>query len=161
MNSILALTHKELYLCGLDAIHRLIFDEIQSKIHPNLHHWLSVYSAIQVISNRTTPPHRDKGGAPSYYDLLLSAGTHSDARMHIHDLGATFNYPPGTIILVCGRLLLHQVPPWGDGERICLAHYMRDNVHDRLSIIRADWVSFSSYTKGLMSEGFYSRQNFI
>lgn len=155
LDLILSLTNPQLYQCGLEAITKLKADD-SSQLHANIRSWPSVYSGIQVISNRITPSHRDKGSAPSTYDLLLSVGTHSNARLSIHDIGSSFTYRPGSIILTCGRVLLHEVAEWGDGERLCFAHYMKDKVHERLSVHRPAWVQLDSYTHH-MSEHFLAR----
>jgi hypothetical protein len=154
VDSILSLTSPELYKIGQEAINKLKETTQEPDLNVNL--WPSSFSGIQVINNRTTPPHRDKGAAPTVYDLLLSVGTHSSSRIGLVDVQTTFSYAPGTVVLVCGRVILHEVSFWKGGERICLAHYMRDAVHDRLGLPRPDWVDMADYTR-LMSQGFLSR----
>ena len=110
-----------------------------------------------LIVNRLTPPHKDPGSALTHYDLLLSVGTHKSARIQLHDVQASLSYHPGTAVLLCGRIILHEVSSWEGGERICLAHYVRDMVHDRLGLDRPDWVSGKDYTS-LMSAGYRLRQ---
>ncbi|KAI6098778.1 hypothetical protein EDD17DRAFT_1516399 [Pisolithus thermaeus] len=75
--------------------------------------WPSIYVGIDVIVNQETPPHLDKVSAPSLLDLL-----------------------PGTMIYLPGKLLHHSVPKWEKGERIALAHYMKDAVHNRFGLAR-------------------------
>jgi hypothetical protein len=69
-------------------------------------------------------------------DLLLSAGQDHKAQLHVPDIGAQFSYSPGCLIGILGHTLPHSVPDWGEGERICFAHFFRDNVHQRLGIQR-------------------------
>ncbi|KAI6126956.1 hypothetical protein F5141DRAFT_1060598 [Pisolithus sp. B1] len=71
--------------------------------------WPSIYLGIDVIVNQETPPHLDQVSAPSLLDLV-----------------------PGTMIYLAGKLLTHSVPKWETGERIALAHHMKDAVHSRL-----------------------------
>ncbi|KIK18671.1 hypothetical protein PISMIDRAFT_109012, partial [Pisolithus microcarpus 441] len=97
--------------------------------------WPSIYVGIDVIVNQETPPHQDKVSAPSLLDLLVSLGTH-DAQFHISDLGSIFGYQPGTMIYLAGKLLCHSVPKWENGERITLAHYMKDAVHNKFGVAR-------------------------
>jgi len=37
-------------------------------------------------------------------------------------------------VAVCGKGFLHDVGDWLGGERVCVSHYMKDNVHERLEI---------------------------
>ncbi|KAI6032250.1 hypothetical protein BKA83DRAFT_4046108, partial [Pisolithus microcarpus] len=97
--------------------------------------WPSIYVGLDVIVNQETPPHQDKVSAPSLLDLLVSLGTHY-AQFHISDLGSIFGYQPGTMIYLAGKLLHHSVPKWENGERIALAHYMKDAVHNKFGVGR-------------------------
>ncbi|KAI6098440.1 hypothetical protein EDD16DRAFT_1498337, partial [Pisolithus croceorrhizus] len=97
--------------------------------------WPSIYLGIDVIVNQETPPHLDQVSAPSLLDLVVSLGTH-DAQFHISELGTIFCYQPGTMIYLAGKLLTHSVPKWETGERIALAHHMKDAVHNRFGLAR-------------------------
>ena len=97
--------------------------------------WPSIYSAVDIIINQETPPHLDGTAAPSLLDLVVSLGSH-DTVFQILDLGAVLAYPPGTMIFLAGKILEHHVPKWGKGERIALAHYMKDAVHNRSQVER-------------------------
>lgn len=155
INSTLALCNHEEYTVGMEAIRKL---KHKSHLqHPNLSLWPSAFSGIGVIVNRATPAHRDRGSSAAVFDLLASMGTHMSARIGLPDLQADLSYGPGTIVLVCGRVLRHEVLMWEGGERICLAHYMRDNVHNRLGLQRPDWVTLNVYNS-LMDQGYRSRQ---
>ena len=101
--------------------------------------WPSIYSAVDIIINQETPPHRDVNGAPSLLDLVVSLGSHN-AVFQISDLNAVFAYPPGTMIFLAGKILEHKVPKWEKGERISLAHYMKDAVHNRSGIERPSFA---------------------
>ncbi|KAI6113793.1 hypothetical protein EDD16DRAFT_1483784 [Pisolithus croceorrhizus] len=100
--------------------------------------WPSIYVGIDVIVNQETP-HLDKVSAPSLLDLLVSLGTH-DAQFHVSDLGSIFSYQPGTMVYLAGKLLHHSVPKWEKGERIALAHYMKDAVHNRFGLPRPSFT---------------------
>ncbi|KAI6094267.1 hypothetical protein EDD16DRAFT_1481135, partial [Pisolithus croceorrhizus] len=97
--------------------------------------WPSIYLAIDVIVNQETPPHLDQVSAPSLLDLVISLGT-CGACIHISEIGTIFDYKPGTMIYLAGKVLTHSVPKWGKGERIALAHYMKDAVHNRFGLPR-------------------------
>ncbi|KAI6000232.1 hypothetical protein EDC04DRAFT_2908881 [Pisolithus marmoratus] len=73
----------------------------------------SIYLGIDVIVNQETPPHQDQASAPSLLDLV-----------------------PGTMVFLAGKLLTHSVPKWEKGERIALAHYMKDAIHNRFGLAR-------------------------
>lgn len=146
-----------MYVAGREAIAQLKEGGVLAGEHPNVDLWPSAFSAMQVIVNRKTPAHRDRGAAPCAYDLLISAGTHTQSFINLIDIKTTLSYAPGTVVLVCGRVILHEVPSWEGGEHICVAHYIRDVVHDRLGVERSDWVGDFEYTLQ-MSGGYQSRQ---
>ncbi|KAI6046874.1 hypothetical protein EDC04DRAFT_2597662 [Pisolithus marmoratus] len=75
--------------------------------------WPSIYLGIDVIVNQEAPPHLDQASAPSLLNLV-----------------------PGTMVFLAGKLLTHSVPKWEKGERIALAHYMKDAVHNRFGLAR-------------------------
>ncbi|KAJ7907267.1 hypothetical protein B0H13DRAFT_1576021, partial [Mycena leptocephala] len=83
--------------------------------------------------------HTDRGGRRQWYDLLLSAGNPERAVLKLPQLGAEIVYNPGTIVLLCGKSLEHEVGDWGTADRICLAHFMRGNVFRRLGIDHTSW----------------------
>lgn len=98
--------------------------------------WPTVYPAMDVIANRITLDHCDKGGANTFYDHLVNFGPHDEAELHLPDLGAYFIYQPGTSVLFSGKALYHSVDKWQGGERMVIAHYAHDNIHDRLRVAR-------------------------
>ena len=66
--------------------------------------WPSIFSGLEVIANRLTLPHRDSGGAPSHYDMLMSLGIGHDAIFSIKDLGANLDYFPDTMCFISGKV---------------------------------------------------------
>jgi hypothetical protein len=124
INAIMALISPELYSIGMDAIAQLKSGNQVAKQHTNVKLWPSVFSGLEVIANRRTPLHRDPRAAPPMYDFLLSAGTHSEAFISLVDIDAQFCYNPGTGVILCGKMLLHEVPGWEGGERVCIAHFI-------------------------------------
>jgi hypothetical protein len=142
---------------GSKAIEKLKQGQGLHEHHDIVNLWPSFFSGIEVISNRRTPSHRDAQAAPPVYDFLVSAGTHKEAWMVLPDVQAKLSYNPGTVVAVCGRVLRHAVPDWVEGERLCFAHFIRDNVHERLNIRRPDWVTNGPYLD-LMDNEFVGRQ---
>ena len=153
MDAALASCTRELYQIGSLAIELLQEGNSLYQWHDNIKLWPSAFSAIQAIVNRSTPSHYDSRASEPVFDLLVSAGTHTEAFIFLGDVQARLSYNPGTVVLVCGRVLRHEVPTWEGGERICIAHYMCDNVHERLGLKRPDWVDIDSY-RAMMSPGF-------
>lgn len=82
-NGITALTSVELYNAGVQAAEKIQSGKYTDRSHPNGQLWPSCYTGISVISNRITDAHRDRGGCDEWYDLLVSAGTHSKALLQV------------------------------------------------------------------------------
>ncbi|KAM6489179.1 hypothetical protein JOM56_015349, partial [Amanita muscaria] len=95
--------------------------------------WPSVYTAMDLIVNRSTPAHLDAGGALSFYDLLLSLGDDNGAMFCLNDIDTQLDYSPGSAVFFTGSVLKHSVSDWTGGERVAIAHYSKD---DRLGIAR-------------------------
>ena len=134
LNKILALTHPELYHAGKTALGIL---QQGKDMNNYTQPWKSVFTGVVVISNQKTPEHWDSKGHLSWYDLVLSVGTYQNAWFKTPDLGAQFLYKPGTVILLCGKLLTHEVPGWDKGDRVCHAYFMRNTVFSRLGALYA------------------------
>lgn len=108
--------------------------------------WQSVYTGIAIISNRVTPGHRDRKGKPEWFDLLMNyAAADAKPKLLIHDLGLELEYSSGTVVGLCGMIFEHEVKSWGDGDRVCYAHFMRESVRNRLGARDPGWVNQSIY----------------
>jgi hypothetical protein len=110
-----------------------------AKEYPHTELWPSLYTSVDMIVNRVTPPHRDSAGSAKHYDLLVSAGEHTRASLILREVGASFSYAPGTLVFLCGKVLMHELNEWEGGERICVAHYVHDTVHDHLGLARPEY----------------------
>jgi len=144
-NAIMALILPELYDSGLKAIELIKQGQEMAKPHPHQQQWPYIFITSQVIVNRVTPPHQDSGGCPTHYDLLVSAGTHTKAELSVPELGVHLSYRPGDVVAVCGKVFLHEVTDWSGGERVCVSHYMKDNVHERLKVCHPNWPREEDY----------------
>jgi hypothetical protein len=142
---------------GHDANDKLKRGEGLKTLHDNILLWQSFFSGIEVISNRKTIKHRDKLSDVADYDFLVSAGRHTEAWLELEDVKVKLHYAPGTVVAVYGKVLNHAVPDWEGGERLCVAHFTRDNVHERLGVARPDWVRNEGYIK-CMDGAFLARQ---
>jgi hypothetical protein len=148
MGSLLWIIHPELYHAGMEGLKALAENPDMVKegddVFQILHWWSTPFSGYSIISNRTTPVHRDNSARPQWYDLLASFGTYGYGEMKLPGIGVTLKYPAGTLVALCGKLLQHEVLEVV-GNRVCLAHYMRDNVHERLNIPAPGWMTLSTY----------------
>ena len=102
--------------------------------------WSSPYSSYSVVSNRRSVIHRDNSSRPECFDTLLTLGDYADGIMVFPNLGVHLRYNPGTLIALSGKLIQHGVEEV-DGNRVCLAFYMKDNVHERLKIPPPGWMT--------------------
>jgi len=48
-------------------------------------------------------------------------------------------------VAVCGKVFLHEVADWSGGERVCVSHYMKDNVHEHLEVCHPNWPREEDY----------------
>jgi hypothetical protein len=156
INDLLQIIAPGLHKAGMDAIAQV--KEVNSQIE-NVRMWPSVFSGVSTIVNRKTLAHRDQGGWASCFDILCAAGTYDKAYLDVPDIGAQFCYRPGTVVAICGRVLRHSVPTWSGGERICIAHFMRANVHSRLQVKHSPWVTLGDF-KADICKGFWHRAHF-
>ena len=120
---------------GLDAMIALNRDaDLVAKgddIKSILRMWTSVFNAVSVIANRETPYHRDYQSRPDWYNLLVTVGKYKEARLSFPGLAMELQYNPGTAVGFAGKIIWHEVARF-QGERLCLAYYMRDKIHERL-----------------------------
>jgi hypothetical protein len=144
-NGITSVISPALYSAGLSSISKIQHGSVLGNHHSVVDRWMSAWSGCSLIVNRTTPKHRDWGAAASAYDLLVSAGTHTNCSLRLPDIGAKLCYLPGTAVAISGRVLHHEVPDWVGGERICCAYFIKDAVHERLGLARPPWPCLTDY----------------
>src|SRR3981081_3441287 len=107
-SAILAVIHPKLYDAGWQTTKRL--GDTPEIGPPNvLHQWSSVFSGVAVISNRSTPPHRDGGSRHHWYDILVTLGSYRACNLKLPGLGITLEYGPGTVVGISGSVLEHAV----------------------------------------------------
>ena len=105
--------------------------------------WATPFNAMTVVSNRSTPLHRDAGGRLAWSDLLLALGQYEDGRLLLPALGILYRYNPGTIVCFSGTAFEHGATCIGN--RACVAFYMKDNIMNRLGLPIATWANVDSY----------------
>jgi hypothetical protein len=67
------------------------------------------------------------------HDVLASFGIGHDAILKISDIGASISFPPGSLIMLLSKVFEHSAD-WTMGERICVPHFMKDEVHEKFGM---------------------------
>lgn len=142
VSAILAVIHPKLYDAGWQTTKHLEATEICPR--NILTRWASVFSGVAVISNRITRSHRDVSSRDSWYDILATLGSYRDCMLNLPGLGISLEYGPGTVVGIAGKVLEHEVPSF-DGDRVCYAYFMRNNVHSWAKVPCSDWMKTSYY----------------
>jgi hypothetical protein len=143
LTEVLQVVHPELHQVCSQALSSL-------RSNPTLEEatrfWPAIFDAMELIVNRVTPWHQDRGSCPEAYDCLLNLGNCQDAMFRISDFGADFHYPAGSVIYLTGRVLRHAVNEWEKGrERAVIAHFTKDAVHNRLEVHRPRLPTIRQY----------------
>lgn len=141
LSAALAIMHLDLYVAGRESIIKLYKEQgpQDPEMAALLECWPSVFLASSVIVNRETPFHRDHNSRVQWFDLLASIGCYPGSVFDMPTLGTACYYPPGSVIGISGNLVRHGVART-DGDRLCLASYMRDNVHSAMGVPRSNSV---------------------
>ena len=143
LSAILAVIHPHLYDAGWQTTKCL---RGTAEIDPQdlLSRWASVFSGVSVISNRTTPPHRDLNSRAHWYDILATLGSYRGCNLELPGLGISLEYGPGTVAGISGYALEHAVHAF-EGDRACYAYFMRNNVHEWAKVPGSDWMHTKYY----------------
>jgi hypothetical protein len=139
MSAVLSVVQPDLYKLNRESLLRLAQreDGLRKFIAP----WAFAFNAVSIISNRSSPAHRDrKSGSKEDSDVLVSLGGDSGTVLELYSLGIRCRYPPGSMAIFSGNTLLHGVSESVE-ERICIAGYTRPPVHRRVNLGAADWVT--------------------
>ena len=142
LSAILSVIHPKLYDAGLETIKRL--QNTPEIAQDALSRWASVFSGVALISNRTTPSHRDGSSRVNWYDILVTLGRYRNCHLELPGLGVSLEYGPGTVVGLSGQVIEHGVPNY-EGDRVSYAYFMRDNVHEWANIPCKDWMDTSCY----------------
>jgi len=143
LSAILAVIHPRLYDAGWQTINVL---RATPGVDPQgvINRWASVFTGVAVISNRSTPPHRDGSSRFHWHDMLVTLGSYRNCDLDLPGLGMSLDYGPGTVVGILGNVLEHAVPPV-EGDRVCYAYFMRNNVHAWAKIPSSDWMYANYY----------------
>ncbi|KAJ7619015.1 hypothetical protein DFH06DRAFT_935352, partial [Mycena polygramma] len=63
---------------------------------------------------------------PTSWAVLVASGPFSGGELSIPCLGLCMSYTDGTMIMVRGKVLPHEVEAFVDGQRICIAHFTHE-----------------------------------
>ncbi|KAJ2927250.1 hypothetical protein H1R20_g9842, partial [Candolleomyces eurysporus] len=155
----------------LSLIHPSLFDmqfqvllEVYRKLHsqrcpvtnPELteavfEHRSTPFSGFAIIANRETPLHQDTQGGRTMLDILSVFGDHSGGRLEIPLLNARFVYNPKTAFVLPGYLMQHGASRT-EGERVCIASYMRPTVGE--GILKGGYEALGPPTTDDLMESF-------
>jgi Oxygenase domain of the 2OGFeDO superfamily len=144
LSAILAVIHPDLYEAGRETFKRLR-EAPGIERQDVLSRWTSVFNGVSVISNRTTPVHRDGNSLPHWYDILVTLGDYSECNMKLPGLGVSLEYGPGTVVGLSGMVLQHEVPSFKGKDRVCYAYFMRNNVHHWAKVSPVMWMHTNFY----------------
>jgi hypothetical protein len=148
MGAFLFIVHPELYDAGRQVFRTISTNpglvKEDAAVLDILRYWTSPFSGYGVISNRITPFHRDNYSRAQWFDLLTTLGTYEGSRLVLANLGLELQYDAGTMVALLGKILRHGVPETR-GDRVCIAQYMRDNVHARTGVKAPGWMIWGQY----------------
>jgi hypothetical protein len=153
IGGIFSIIHPSLFDMGVRALRELEsapnLCENAERLREVLRFWHVPFSGISIISNRITPLHCDTGGRAEWTDLLLALGEYDNGRFSVPAFGYTFKYNPGTIVALSSKIFRHGATC--EGNRACIAFYMRDNVLNRLGLPTGTWLDQVDYQNLLPS----------
>jgi hypothetical protein len=69
-------------------------------------------------------------------------GEYSESKLVLGNLGVEHSYELGMMVVLLGKLIQHGITE-ADGNRICIAQFMRDNMIERASIEAPGWMTLS------------------
>ena len=148
IGGILSIILPDLYKLGCKALRNLVKNPSLTDnpvgLLCALKSWYTPFSAVSVISNRITPLHRDLQGWPEWFDMLIALGEYLHGRLSLPGLGLILRYNPGTVAAFSGKILQHGA--MCNGNRACIAYYMRDNVLEQLQEPHISWTNVQLYS---------------
>jgi len=115
----MALISPELYDSGLKAI-ELINRAGNGQTTSSSSNYGHQSSVVPSDFQLGYSPHRDSGGCPTHYDLLVSAGTHTKAELSVPELGVHLFIGLETVVAVCGKVFLHEVADCQEERGLCV-----------------------------------------
>lgn len=79
--------------------------------------------------NRQTPLHPDFHDPEKSWALMVTFGKFkTGGELCIPRLNLEMKYRPRDIVVIRGRILPHEVKPWGPGQRLSIAHFTHESL---------------------------------
>ena len=141
LNAITYVAHKEMFAAGIRSL--LAMHDLP-EVRDVLPAWPSVYNALSVICNRSSPLHQDRGTLLNGLDLLVSIGGDPKLKMDWPLFQTKVAYSSGTVVLFSGASVPHQVS-LSAIDRVCLAFYMKDEIHKWCKVGLPNRVRYGEY----------------
>lgn len=94
----------------------------------------TVFHGHSAIYNGATPKHYDGFDVHEGWSALLAMGQFTGGELCVENVGVVMNFAPGTLILLCGSALPHEVCQFAGGQRFSLAHFAHADVMRELGI---------------------------
>jgi hypothetical protein len=127
MNAIVFFTHPSQYHASVKAQENIKKDASDEHIHTHMDSWPSIFTGHTWVVNWTTPAHCDSQGFKPGFDYLSVSGS-AKSKLILRDISLTLEYTPGCVVGLAGQVLTHQVNEWEEGDWVCVARWIRQNV---------------------------------
>jgi hypothetical protein len=143
VSAILVIIHPKLYDAGWETINCLMKTP---EVCPQnvLSQWASIFSGIFIISNCMTLLHQDNGSRTHWYDVLVALESYQNCNLELPGLSISLEYSSDAVVGLLEMVLKHRVP-MVEGDRVCYAYFMKDNVHDWAKVPCKDWMDIYHY----------------
>jgi hypothetical protein len=142
MGVLLRIIHPELYVAGHQVYHNLIDNpailQDGDAVLAILCYCTLPFLGYGIISNCIMPLHHDNYSQGAWYDFLTMVGDYSSSKLMLGNLGVELSYESGMMV----KLIWHGVTE-ANGNRICIAQFMRDNMVERAGIKALGWMMVS------------------
>jgi hypothetical protein len=76
--------------------------------------------------------------------MLVSLERYQNCNLELPGLGISLKYGPGTVEGISKNVLEHAVPSF-EGDRVCYAYFMRNNVYEWVNVLAKDWMYVKYY----------------
>ena len=147
MSAILTVIHLKLYKAGQETFNYLrnaAKTTVDIKGQNVLSQWTSAFNGISVIGNCIVPLHWDVNSRFPWYDLLITLGSYCDCTLELPGMGCSLEYSLGMVVGLLGMVLVHEVPKF-NGEWVCYAYFIRDNIHEWANVRGEGWMNTEYY----------------
>ncbi|KAJ7692284.1 hypothetical protein B0H17DRAFT_1061709 [Mycena rosella] len=94
-----------------------------------------VMEGREIMYNRQTPLHPDKSDHKRGWAVLVVVSPFTGSALHILCLNLRMSYTNGTMIMIRGKVLPHEVEAFSNGQHICIAHFMHRSLWNSCRII--------------------------